>query len=67
MPDGTSFHDATQTLRTADELVAAGLVARAQRDQAARVETRYAIAVSPAMQALIAERADRAPVHPGRA
>jgi lysine 2,3-aminomutase len=55
MPDGTSFHDATQTLRTADELVAAGLVARAQRDQAARVETRYAIAVSPAMQALIAE------------
>src|SRR3954467_12815057 len=48
---------AARTLRGADALVAAGLVASGARDAAAAVEQRYAVAVSPAMRALI-ERPD---------
>ena len=44
-----------RTLRTADDLAAAGLVA--DRDAAAAVAARYAVAITPAMQALI-ERPD---------
>jgi len=40
-----------RTLRNADALFAAGLVA--DRDAAAAVEARYAVAITPAMQALI--------------
>ncbi len=49
MPDGTF----SRTLRDADALVAAGLVAPAARDAVAEVEARYAVAITPAMQALI--------------
>ena len=42
-----------RTLRTADELVAAGLVAPEARDAVAAVEARYAVAVTPAVRALI--------------
>jgi lysine 2,3-aminomutase len=48
---------AARTLRDADALVAAGLVASGARDAVAAVEQRYAVAVSPAMRALI-ERPD---------
>ena len=41
------------TLRDADALLAAGLIDPAQRDAVAAVERRYAVAVPPAMQALI--------------
>ena len=51
MPDGAS-HDA-RTLRTADALVSAGLIAPAARDAVAAVARRYAVAVTPAMRALI--------------
>jgi lysine 2,3-aminomutase len=51
MPDGPT-HDA-RTLRTADALVAAGLIAPAARDAAAAVARRYAVAITPAMRALI--------------
>ncbi len=52
MPDWTT-PDA-RTLRTADALVAAGLIAPAARDDAAAVAWRYAVAITPAMRALIA-------------
>jgi lysine 2,3-aminomutase len=42
-----------KTLRTAGELVAAGLVPEAQRREADAVARRYAVAVTPAMAALI--------------
>ena len=48
---------ASHTLRHADDLIAAGLVAPSARDMLAAVETRYAVAVTPAMRALI-ERPD---------
>jgi lysine 2,3-aminomutase len=44
---------AQHTLRTADALAATGLIAPAARDAIAAVERRYAIAVTPAMRALI--------------
>jgi lysine 2,3-aminomutase len=50
MPDGTPL---SYTLRKADDLVAAGLVAPADRDAVAAVEARYAVAIPPALQALI--------------
>jgi len=46
------------TLRDADALVAAGLIAPAARDAVGAVERRYAIAISPAMQDLIAHSDD---------
>ena len=52
MPSGTP---PSRTLRTADALFAAGLVA--DRDAAAAVQARYAVAITPAMRALI-ERPD---------
>ena len=52
VPDWTT-PDA-RTLRTADALVAAGLIAPAARDAAAAVARRYAVAITPAMRALIA-------------
>jgi lysine 2,3-aminomutase len=51
VPD-TTTHDA-RTLRTADALVSAGLIAPAARDAAAEVARRYAVAITPAMRALI--------------
>lgn len=42
-----------RTLRSADDLVAAGLVAAEARDAIAAVEARYAVAVTPAVRALI--------------
>ena len=44
-----------RTLRTTAELIAAGLVPAPARQALEAVEARYAIAISPAMQALIAE------------
>jgi lysine 2,3-aminomutase len=44
---------AQPTLRTADALVAAGLIEPAARDTVAAVERRYAIAITPATRALI--------------
>ncbi len=52
MPDGAT-HD-VRTLRTADALVSAGLIAPAARHATAAVARRYAVAITPAMQALIA-------------
>ncbi|HVC59778.1 MAG TPA: lysine-2,3-aminomutase-like protein [Acetobacteraceae bacterium] len=46
------------TLRTAAALAAAGLIAPAARDSIAAVERRYAVAVTPAMRALIRHPAD---------
>src|SRR5687768_17560524 len=48
-----------RTLRFADDLVAAGLLTPERREEAARVGTQYAIAVTPAMAALI-DRSDPA-------
>ena len=50
MPDGTPL---PRTLRDADALVAAGLITPEARDAIAAVEARYAVAITPAMQALI--------------
>jgi lysine 2,3-aminomutase len=50
MPDGSP---PSRTLRDADALVAAGLVAPADRYAVAAVERRYAVAITPALQALI--------------
>ena len=47
-----------QTLRNTDALVAAGLIAPDARDAVAAVEQRYAIAISPAMRALIQQADD---------
>ena len=46
------------TLRDTDALVTAGLIAPGARDAVAAVERRYAIAISPAMRALIAQPDD---------
>ena len=46
-------HPVEQTLRNADALVAAGLVTIDARDDVAAVERRYAVAISPAMRAII--------------
>jgi lysine 2,3-aminomutase len=51
VPDWTT-HDA-RTLRTADALVSAGLIAPSARDAAAAVAQRYAVAITPAMRALM--------------
>jgi lysine 2,3-aminomutase len=48
MPDAMD-----KTLRDADALVSAGLVMPAQRDAVASVEARYAVAIPPAIAALI--------------
>jgi lysine 2,3-aminomutase len=40
-------------LRTADDLISAGLIPPARRDEAARVGQRYAISITPAIAALI--------------
>jgi lysine 2,3-aminomutase len=42
-----------KTLRDADALIEAGLIAPADRDAIAAVEARYAVAITPAMQAII--------------
>ncbi|MBV9736177.1 MAG: lysine-2,3-aminomutase-like protein [Acidisphaera sp.] len=52
MPDA-AIPDQRRSLRDADALVAAGLVAAEQRDAVAAVARRYAVAIPPAMQALI--------------
>jgi len=44
---------AQPTLRTAEALAASGLIAPAARDAIATVEHRYAVAITPAMRALI--------------
>ena len=49
---------ADRTLRSTDALLAAGLVPPDQRDAAAAAESRYAIAITPAMRALIARPDD---------
>ncbi len=54
MPDGTPR---LRPLRSADDLVAAGLVRPAEREAVAAVADRYAVAVTPAFAARI-ERAD---------
>jgi lysine 2,3-aminomutase len=51
MPDGSS-HD-QRTLRDADALAAAGLIAPEARDVIAEVARRYAVAITPAMRDLI--------------
>src|SRR6185312_9383827 len=43
----------TRTLRTTDDLAAAGLIVEAARDNITRVAGRYAVAIPPAMRALI--------------
>jgi len=51
MPD--PFPPDHRTLRTADELVAAGLAAAADRDAVAAVAERYSLAITPAVRGLI--------------
>ena len=46
------------TLRSADDLVEAGLMPSGLRDAIATVERRYAVAITPAMASLIQERGD---------
>jgi lysine 2,3-aminomutase len=53
MPDGI-----LRTLRSADDLVAAKLIPASDRDAAAAVEARYAVAITPAMRALIGTAGD---------
>jgi lysine 2,3-aminomutase len=57
MPDG-SLPEKPRTLRDADALVAAGLVPEAARDAIAAVEARYAVAIPPALRALIGTQDD---------
>ena len=47
------MHATAQTLRDADALVDAGLIPAAARDAIAAVEARYAVAITPAIQAII--------------
>ena len=47
-----------RTLRDADALVSAGLIIPAQRDAIAAVEARYALAIPPALRALIQHAGD---------
>src|SRR5512134_1507756 len=51
--------DRDRTLRSIDDLVAAGLLAPERREEASRVAARYAIALTPAMAGLI-DRSDPA-------
>ncbi len=55
MLDGTPL---PRTLRSADDLIAAGLVAESDRDAVAEVAARYAVAIPPALAALIADPDD---------
>ncbi len=55
MPDGTPL---PRTLRSAGDLLAAGLIPDAQRDAVAAVAARYAVAIPPALAALIGDAAD---------
>jgi len=57
MPDG-QISAKPRTLRDADALVAAGLIAPADRAAIAAVEARYAVAIPPALRALIGHRDD---------
>jgi lysine 2,3-aminomutase len=52
MPDGVSLD--ARTLRTADALVSAGLIAPTAQGAVAAVAARYAVAITPAVRALIA-------------
>ena len=56
------MHVLKQTLRTADELIGTGLAPQSSRDAINRVGTRYAIAVTPAMAALIDTDAANDPI-----
>ena len=55
MPDGTG---AARTLRTARELVGAGLIAAGREAAIGKVAERYAVAIPPALAALIGDAAD---------
>lgn len=55
MPDGLSSH---QTIRTADALIHAGLAVPAERYALAAVEQQYAVAIPPALAALITQPDD---------
>ena len=55
MPDGPAL---PRTLRNADDLIAAGLMPPSDRDAINAVERRYAVAIPPAVQALIGDPAD---------
>jgi lysine 2,3-aminomutase len=56
MPDGSPL-SRSRTLRSADDLIAAGLVPEERRDGVAAVAARYAVAIPPTLAALI-ERPD---------
>jgi lysine 2,3-aminomutase len=56
MPD--ALPPATRTLRRVEDLISAGLASAASRPALEAVAARYAIAVPPALQALIAEPGD---------
>ena len=56
MPDG--FTHEQRTLRTPASLIEAGLIAPASKDTITAVEARYAVAITPAMRALIASPDD---------
>ena len=60
-----------QTLRTAADLADAGLISRTRAAAIEAVAERYAVAVTPAMAALIdasdPDRSHRATIHPGSA
>ena len=60
MPDGAAPlpRPTARTLRDAGDLIDAGLLTQAARDAVAAVEARYAVAITPAMQALIAHPGD---------
>ena len=48
-----TFHQPGRTLKTADDLVAAGLVGPARRGEVAAVAARYAVSITPAVARLI--------------
>jgi lysine 2,3-aminomutase len=52
----------SRTLRSAEDLAAAGLIGRSQRAAAETVGQRYAIAVTPAMARLIAKEGEGGPI-----
>lgn len=56
MPDG--LPPSTRTLRRVEDLISAGLASAASRPALEAVAARYAIAIPPALQALIAEQDD---------
>jgi lysine 2,3-aminomutase len=56
MPDG--FVTPKRTLRSVDDLIAAGLVGEGAREKLDEVAARYAIAIPPALRALIEVRDD---------